>query len=499
VRLHDLLRRTFHAERVRAVGTTFRMRHKLHEVGKDGPRVAAFPPIAGFADPPLYRGSEPPPIPDSAYALWEISLADVSAEVREIWILEYRYRGRGTAKGRFVVRPARWFEVGESSLTLEGGKLTLGDVPVAEHAHATIHCRVEGTDPRTINGLDPLRQMSASLHGLFEGSNLAFLDAYLGPRAGLRARGSGRSTLDLTLERGSLEQGSSLIIESPDASLGVERLSVRGPSTWSLTVPKGSGDGVILLAFESRRLSVQGGAPRGPAPFLERVAASLEVTRDLSRPLQTKGVSLDSARLTVPALSWFELLLAEGSPELGGSGTLDMDGRRAGAGRFQGHADLRFSRLSVQGQSYQLAADGRLEARFDCETEPPRKLTFGRLRLQLDGVSAGTRELRTKQFAATLASDDLVVTSLEPVGAHGSVDLESERAATLLPLVVDSTLVRELAGAVLRSSALKARVLFSTDAQAQRFELVAAHVGSLSARGFLRVPADDRLDGAFLL
>ena len=499
VALRQLVRRRFHADHVKALGTTFRMRHKLHEIGKDGPRVAAFPPIAGFADPPLYRGPEPPPIPDSAYALWEVSLDDVSADVRELWILEYRYRGRGNAKGRFLVRPARWFEVGESTLTLEGGKLTLGDVPVAEHAHATLHCRVEGTDPRTISGLDPLRRMTASWQGLFEGSELAFLNAYLEPRAGLRALGSGRSTLDLSLKGGLLAEGSRMVIESPDSSLGTPRLSVRGPSTWSLTVPKSEGGGVIHLAFQSRRLSVEGSRTRGPAPFLEHLAASLEVTRDLSRALETKGLALDSARLTVPALAWFEPLLPEGSPKLGGSGTLDMDGRRAGAGRFEGHADTRFARLSVQAPSYHFEADGRVEARFDCETEPPRKLTFDRLRLHIEGVDAGVGTLRTRQFAANLASADLVLTSLEPIAAHGSVNLDTDRAAALLPLLLESKLVREIAELALRSSPLTARVSFRAEAPAQRFELTEAHAGRLSVRGFLQVPAESHFDGAFLL
>src|SRR5262245_59331912 len=87
VRLEELARRRFHAVRVIAEGTTYRMRHKFHDVGKDARRVAAYPPIQGFADPPLYRGPHPPPIPDSEYNLWDVRIENVDAAVREVWIL----------------------------------------------------------------------------------------------------------------------------------------------------------------------------------------------------------------------------------------------------------------------------------------------------------------------------------------------------------------------------------------------------------------------------
>ncbi|HEX5098806.1 MAG TPA: hypothetical protein VFV94_04870, partial [Polyangiaceae bacterium] len=55
VSLHELLRKRFHALRVDADAVGYRMRHRLSHVGLEGPRVAAYPPIAGFADPPLFR------------------------------------------------------------------------------------------------------------------------------------------------------------------------------------------------------------------------------------------------------------------------------------------------------------------------------------------------------------------------------------------------------------------------------------------------------------
>src|SRR4051812_14243912 len=50
ISLHELLQKRVHALRVDGENVTYRMRHKLSRVGKEGPRVAAYPPIPGFAD-----------------------------------------------------------------------------------------------------------------------------------------------------------------------------------------------------------------------------------------------------------------------------------------------------------------------------------------------------------------------------------------------------------------------------------------------------------------
>jgi hypothetical protein len=84
--LHDLLFRRFHASSVALSGLAFRYRQKVEP--RDGMRsyVAAFPPIAGFPDPPVLSGEEPPPVPDAEYDLWQIALDKVDAELRELWV-----------------------------------------------------------------------------------------------------------------------------------------------------------------------------------------------------------------------------------------------------------------------------------------------------------------------------------------------------------------------------------------------------------------------------
>jgi len=67
ISLSELPFKKFHITRLVASGTRFRMRHKLISIGDDAERIAAYPPIKGFADPPYYVGVHPPPIPDADY------------------------------------------------------------------------------------------------------------------------------------------------------------------------------------------------------------------------------------------------------------------------------------------------------------------------------------------------------------------------------------------------------------------------------------------------
>ena len=128
VSLHELVLRRFRAVRLTTTDTTFRMRHKLHSVEpKNALRVAAYPPIKGFQDPPLYSGPKSPPIPDAEYDLWSVALENVHADLSEIWVLEYRYLGNAHADGSFQLAPARWFQVQPSSLRLDRGTLMLAD------------------------------------------------------------------------------------------------------------------------------------------------------------------------------------------------------------------------------------------------------------------------------------------------------------------------------------------------------------------------------------
>jgi hypothetical protein len=223
VSLLELASKKFHALRVRAEGVTFRARHKVHAVGLDARRLAAYPPIAGFSDPPLYVGKEPAPIPDSEYDLWEIALDDVQGSVKEIWILEHRFLGKARVKGGFGMRPARFFQVLPSRLELESGALSIAGVPSLRDVKGTLDFDVALTDVQRITGLQVFRTFSANLVLSGARGDLAAANVYTEPRLGVTAAGSLRTQARVRLRRGVIERGSSIELASEDLVLRRER------------------------------------------------------------------------------------------------------------------------------------------------------------------------------------------------------------------------------------------------------------------------------------
>ncbi len=83
--LLPFLKKRFAASHVRGDGIDFRVRLKLDRVEHPPKMVAALPPIADFATPPLKNEGPPAqPLTDAEYNLWSVLLEDVDAEhVRE--------------------------------------------------------------------------------------------------------------------------------------------------------------------------------------------------------------------------------------------------------------------------------------------------------------------------------------------------------------------------------------------------------------------------------
>jgi hypothetical protein len=499
VRIEELLWRRFHAVRVAAEGTSYRMRHKLHAVGLDARRVSAYPPIAGFADPPLYRGPPPPPIPDSEYALWDVQIENVAASIREVWILEYRYQGRGRAWGSFHVRPARYYDVEAAGLELEQGRLTVAGVPAAERAKLSVECRVLGSDPRKGSGLEPLRTIYASVRGALERADLRFLNVYGEPRFGLSTSGSGDLELALKMDAGTLAEGSRMVLSAPDLRLHAPAFGLHGPVSVELAVPSGQKPEGVRIAARSERLTLFRPGEKTSAPYAEDTQAHLAFTRDLSRPLRIAALGARLPRLTVPELGFFAPLFGEKQPKLGGTASASLSVERDERENLYGESSVRLAGTRFELAPVALAGSFGLDARFELTGEKPRALSFGQLDVHAERASLALGEQRSPPWTAKLSSRDATLSSLEPLRAHGSVELRAERAEPLLPLVVESPVLRDLLVASLGLAAIRGRALFELEPTRSRLELREARSGALTVRGFVESRPEQEPNGRFLL
>jgi hypothetical protein len=495
VSLHELLSKRVHLLHVDADNVSYRMRHKVSRVGLEGPRLAAYPPIDGFKDPPLFEGPPSPAIPDSQYHLWDVRVEDVKASVKEVWILEYRYVGGGVARGNFHVKPARWYEVYPASLELHGGKITLGSVAVAEHANLVIDCRVEGSDPRQLEGLEPFHKIHAAVRGKLEGTDLAFLDAYLGPHAGLSARGNGSVTLDAKLERGVAGPGTSIELSSPGGSVGNERFRVQGAFEYRLHVAPGAVNAPIELGFRASRLTLAEGSNQHEPPRLEHVDSRLELTPDLTAPLEVLRVDLAPLRVELPALAWISDV-SKDAPALSGNAEVELEAHRDGTGGWTGVGHARAPDVGAEAGKVKFAGSAKLDVQLVSKKKED-DLAFRRVRLELASREFAVDQRASRPWTAVVTSNDLELSTKSPGRAEGTLDFHADDASALLPLVVESPFARRIESTLLALKTLDGRVAFAVG-NVTRVELLRARAGIAQARGAVSLTPKGPT-GAFLV
>ncbi len=238
VSLVDLLRRRFHATRLRSSGFSIRARLRLDPVDATPGVVAALPPIAGFADPPLTDvGPAPPALTDSSYALWMVDLEDVDVEhVREIWIHTVRSEGDTRVRGRWVFRPQRWLDVGPATVDANGVDVSYGSHPLATGVRGSIRATVHPFDLRQASGLAFFDHVSLS--GELNGrAMVAGALRLLAPQSGVHVtRWEGPFDARVVLDHGTFADGTRVRNEATDCQIDTEGLALAAPIRTDLGV-----------------------------------------------------------------------------------------------------------------------------------------------------------------------------------------------------------------------------------------------------------------------
>ncbi len=217
VSLADLLRRRFHATRVRAKKLEFRLRELLRPEEATPARLARYPRIEGYADPPLLQTTpsrlEPPGNP------WRVVIDDLSvASVEEIWIDAWKWTGKGNVAGNFELLPGREARVGPARLEVAAGELLHGNSKVAQRTFGMVWCELPRYDTQAYRGNDVWKIMSggSALRGDLAGLAFFSSDA-VGPRfsggaGSIRERialkdGMGRVRLEATARDVTVREG----------------------------------------------------------------------------------------------------------------------------------------------------------------------------------------------------------------------------------------------------------------------------------------------------
>lgn len=213
IALTELLNRRFVAKNVGAHGVSYHHLHKVDAKQALDERTLAFPMIAGVAP----NVSGPPPDPKEkpkSNKVWSVRLDDVDAHIHEVWIQEFRWRGKGTAVGSFEIIPRQNFWVGPVHTELQPGLVTVGKDVVSTNfggeADTTI-TRVEFIRERKLRMLKGL-----NVDGHFEGDieDLKFLRVY-----GLTGSGEGKLVVDADIREGVMREGTKVALDLPKVNV----------------------------------------------------------------------------------------------------------------------------------------------------------------------------------------------------------------------------------------------------------------------------------------
>lgn len=478
ISLSQLLFKKFRVTRLDARDTRFRFRHKLIVVGDEAERVAAYPPIRGFADPPYYRGVRPPHRPADR-KLWEVRIENVTARVSELWVMEYRFVGEGVARGSFVVQPTRWVQVEPAWLEVEHGKLTLGRHVLAEQVRGRIRCSIPDMQVQTTDGVEVFGEITSSIRLELQRGQLDFLQAYLARFGAATYSGAASWLIDLNIQRGVVQHGSHVSLAAEPARVEYRGMRAEGAVTALFERSALVAPDQLRLTWQVPRLVASRERARGPAPFLEGMSGELRLNAiDLQGDLSLGAAKLSVSRLEAPALSWFDVPAAE----LAGAARADFDLERSEAGEMSGRARFALSGGRLKRQTFDARADatGVLSVQRAGGAQAPWR--FERLRLALSRVRLSEGPKHSEPFAANLDASGMQLTLGASPSVHGGIKLHVSSTEALLPLVVSKT-VQELGTTLVDLRALDAHAKLKIEAGGVEVTGIDARDGKLRLRG----------------
>ncbi len=309
VSLLDLFSKHFHATEAITSGVEFRMRHNVEKLEGQERRIAAFPTIRGYAGPPVYPEvpDGPPGPPEDA---WLIELERVTAQVNDVWVLEYHYAGNGTAKGGFFLNPGRAFHLRPSEFTWEGGALLVGDTPVAREARGVVRSEIHLDDVQAIQGMNFTDDVKVEMDLRLQRGELDFLNVYAGSLPIAAPKGDYSLELGLRAEQGRLLDGNRVRWTFDDVSFAAAKTRVVSSGTLEVGAKHDPTEPLIHvvpfeLAVEKTVLTIDGERSKPLSATL--VSRSARLLTD--KPSTTLQATVD-ARLQ-PGDALLEPLLGE--------------------------------------------------------------------------------------------------------------------------------------------------------------------------------------------
>jgi hypothetical protein len=491
VDLFALTKRAFEVRKLAAEGVTFRMRQKVETMVGQEERVRAFPPIDGFADPPVEHKAPKPPGSDDVSKLWTMEIRDVSASLREVWTMEFRYRGDGEVRGGFCIKPEREAWVLPSVMRTAGGVFSLGDRDLIRGGGARLDAEISAFDVRGSPGVEVLRHVSGAIHQQGELVLPSIAATYLPKGKNVDVtRGTGPVSIDMRIDRGVLEPSSRVTFHTDDVLVNAHALAVQADLDLLARVDTEAGKSTVIVETTLAHATGAQLEIRGARAMVDLGNA------DLAAPFGIARASGEVASAHSSDLRIFQPFAPENTSFAGGSATLAARAElRAGA--LEGRIDLALDEARMAIGTFAFTASGKAWTNM-ASADIAKAIAFPGAGLDLHGVALA---LESGQTSGLWVRASLANAKLSTTGAAFDTDIAVDAGPgdRTLALFTRMASLPDIAAAAASGTRLAASLHVRVRPDLIALTVTKAENGPLEVHGKATKRADSPLGGAFLM
>jgi hypothetical protein len=490
IALWQLPTKTFHLTRVRASGVRYLFRHKVESAEGLERRLALYPKIPGYKDPPLFVGENTPPLTDEEYDLWTIELDDVDATAKELWFLEYRFTGKARATGAFRLEPERDAQTDLCKLTLDG-TLKTGEQTVATTLKGWLHAQLDRHDPRVVEGAAVFNKISINTKLDAQIPDLRFTELYRSPDGVELSGGTGAMHIRAQLEHGAWMDNTAVHYETESIAVAQKPLRVVGPLELDAKIVEGGPDATLELEATTPRLRLlaRGAPDKLEQPRARAVRAVLGTSASLTKPFELRSMKAKLA-LEVPELAWLNTALEEDRLFTHGSGVADVDVRWSKGKLGGGTVALttKQARFGLGDNVLQVSGTADATLSYDGET---KRGQVNELEVELPEVAVShEQDWKPLPGGLTARSERLTWQGEPPRNVQGRFTVNAKSIDPFLPFVISSSILRGIAKWLIDLGETHAVVELNRSPSALELRLEEARSGELTAFGVYRSERD---------
>ena len=492
VDLFALTRHTFRASKVGAEGVTFRMREKVETVEGEEERIRAFPPIVGYADPPVEHKVPKVPIPDAEYKLWTIDLPSISASLREVWTMEVRYRGPGTVVGGFRVKPQREVLVLPSVMLTQGGVFSLGDRDLIRGGDARLDAQLGPFDPRVPQGVEVLRYVSAAIHQNGELVLSSIAATYVPKKMDVEVtQGVGPVMIDLGFDSGVLRPSSRVTFHTDDVEVKAPSIALHSDLGLSAHIDVAAGKSALVVESTVEHATGTPLEVRGARAMVDLGNA------DLAAPFVLAHASgAVTAAHSADLRAWQRFAPDDASVD-GGSATFAARGSLDGDA-LEGRVDLAMEKARMTIGAFSFAASGKAWSNVVSQ-DIDKAVAFPGTGVDLHDVGLRLQNAQTKGLWVRSRFENAKLSTTAPVGFDSDIGVDSGPGDRTLELFTRLAKLPDVAADAASGTQLKASLHLHVRPTLIALTVQKAKNGALETRGRVEKRTTSELSGAFLV